>query len=93
MLLSPRENGLDSLFQEVWVFKVVAHYTAIGDTQRHPRIFGDGPNTVSGSTVSNTELSQLCALNEFLRVPFGLSCAKAISPSPSQNSPSMRRTQ
>ena len=29
MLLSPRKNGLDSLFEEVRVFKVFANATAI----------------------------------------------------------------
>ena len=38
MLISPRKNGLTSLFKEVKV--------------------GNWPNTVSESTVSNTELSE-----------------------------------
>ena len=56
---------------------------------------GDGPNTVSGSTVSNTELSEFFGphrdpggkLSEFLSAYY--LCAKANSPSFSQNSPSL----
>ena len=56
---------------------------------------GDGPNTVSESTVSNTELSELFCphrvpgreLSEFLSAYY--LCDKAISPSFSQNSPSL----
>ena len=44
---------------------------------------GNGPNTVSGSTVSNTKLSEC----EFLSAYY--LCAKANSPSFSQNSPSL----
>ena len=57
--------------------------------------FGNGPNTVSESTVSNTELSEFLALTEF-RGENSVSssqtiifCAKANSPSFSQNSPSL----
>ena len=46
-------------------------------------LIGNGPNTVSESTVSNTELS------EFLSAYY--LCAKANSPSFSQNSPSLPR--
>ena len=57
--------------------------------------FGNGPNTVSGSTVSNTELSelfwahwvQLSELSEFLSAYY--LCANANSPSFLQNSPSL----
>ena len=60
-----------------------------------PLSFGNEPNTVSGSTVSNTELSEFFGahwvpgseLSEFLSA-YHL-CAKAISPSSSQNSPSL----
>ena len=56
---------------------------------------GDGPNTVSGSTVWNTELSEFFGahwvpgseLSEFLSAYY--LCAKANSPSFSQNSPSL----
>ena len=56
---------------------------------------GDGPNRVSGSTVSNTELSELfgahCVpgseLGEFLLAYY--SCVNANSPSSLQNSPSL----
>ena len=58
-------------------------------------ILGDGPSTVSESAVSNTQLSEFLALAEFQRQssvsssqPFYL-CAKANSPSSSQNSPSL----
>ena len=59
--------------------------------------FKDGPNTVSESTVSNTELSEFfrphwlpgSELSEFLSA-YNL-CAKANSPSSSQNSPSLPR--
>ena len=58
--------------------------------------FGDGPNTVSESTVSNTKLSEfLCPhrvpegeLSEFLSAYYYL-CAKANSPRFAQNSPSL----
>ena len=58
-------------------------------------LLGDGPNTVSESTVSNTELSELFGshrvpgreLSEFLSA-YDL-CVKANSPSFSQNSPSL----
>ena len=57
--------------------------------------FGNGPNTVSESTVSNTELSEFFGahrvpgreLSEFLSAYY--LCAKANSPSLSQNSPSL----
>ena len=58
-------------------------------------ILGERPNTVSESTVSNTELSEFFALTEFggesslsSSQPMIL-CAKANSPSFSQNSPSL----
>ena len=60
-------------------------------------LVGDGRNTVSESTVSNTELSELIGphcvpereieLSEFLSAYY--LCAKAKSPSMSQNSPSL----
>ena len=58
-------------------------------------VIGNGPNTVSGSTVSNTELSEFFGahwvpgseLSEFLLAYY--LCAKANSPSFSQNSPSL----
>ena len=58
---------------------------------------GNGANTVSGSTVSNTELSEFFGahrvpgseLSEFLSAYY--LCAKANSPSFSQNSPSLPR--
>ena len=58
-------------------------------------IFGNGPNTVSASTVSNTELSEFFSahwvpgseLSEFLSAYY--LCAKANSPSFWQNSPSL----
>ena len=58
---------------------------------------GNGPNTVSGSTVSNTELSEFFdphrvpgrELSEFLSAFYF--CAKANSPSFSENSPSLPR--
>ena len=57
--------------------------------------FGNGRNTVSGSTVSNTELSEFCGahrvlgsgLSEFLSAYY--LCVNANSPSLSQNSPSL----
>ena len=60
-----------------------------------PTVSRNGPNTVSESTVSNTELSELCGphpvpgreLTEFLSAYY--LCAKANSPSFSQNSPSL----
>ena len=60
-----------------------------------PLLFGNGPNTVSGSTVSNTELSEFFGahwvpgseLSEFLSA-YCL-CVNANSPSFSQNSPSL----
>ena len=60
-----------------------------------PSMIGDGPNTVSESTVSNTELSEFFGahwvpgseLSEFLSAYY--LCAKANSPSFSQNSPSL----
>ena len=60
-----------------------------------PLIFGNRPNTVSGSTVSNTELSEFfwphrvpgSELSEFLSAYY--LCARANSPSFSQNSPSL----
>ena len=60
-----------------------------------PAVFGNGPNTVSESTVSNTELSEFFGphrvqereLSEFLSAYY--LCAKANSPSFSQNSPSL----
>ena len=59
------------------------------------QLIGNGPNTVSESTVSNTELSELFCphrvpgreLSEFLSAYY--LCAKANSPSFSQNSPSL----
>ena len=62
-------------------------------------LFGNGPNTVSGSTVSNTELSEFfwahwvpgSELSEFLSA-YDL-CAQVNSPSFSQNSPSLPYTQ
>ena len=53
MLLSPRKDGLDSLFKEVRVLR--------GGIAT----LGGGPNTVSESTVSNTELSEFFGLSEF----------------------------
>ena len=58
-------------------------------------IFGNGPNTVSKSTVSNTELSEFFCphrvlgrdLSEFLSAYY--LCDKANSPSFSKNSPSL----
>ena len=58
-------------------------------------LVGNGPNTVSESTVSNTELSEFfwahrvpgSELSEFLSAYY--LCAKANSPSFSQNSPSL----
>ena len=60
-----------------------------------PALIGDGPNTVSGSTGSNTELSEFFGahwvpgseLSEFLLAYY--LCVKANSPSFSQNSPSL----
>ena len=57
--------------------------------------FGNGPNTVSETTVSNTELSELFGahwvpvseLSEFVSAYY--LCAKVNSPSLSQNSPSL----
>ena len=57
--------------------------------------FGNGPNTVSESTVSNTELSEVFGphrvlgrdLSEFLSGYY--LCAEANSPSLSRNSPSL----
>ena len=59
------------------------------------RFVGNGANTVSGSTVSNTELSEFFGahrvpareLSEFLSAYY--LCAKANSPSSPQNSPSL----
>ena len=48
---------------------------------------GNGPNTVSGSAVSNTELREFFCLSEFLSAYY--LCAKVNSPSFSQNSPSL----
>ena len=55
------------------------------------QIVRNGPNTVSGSTVSNTELSDFSVgqLSESLSAYY--LCAKANSPSFSQNSPSLPR--
>ena len=58
---------------------------------------GNGPNTVSESTVSNTELGEFFGphralgreLSEFLSAYYVCVCAKANSPSFSQNSPSL----
>ena len=60
-------------------------------------MFGNGPNTVSESTVSNRELSEFFCphrvsgreLSEFLSAYY--LCAKANSPSFSQNSPSLAK--
>ena len=65
------------------------------DCRRSSQYLRDGPNTVSGSTVSNTELSEFLGarwvpgseLSEFLSAFYF--CAKANSPSFSQNSPSL----
>ena len=62
-----------------------------------PSSLGNGPNTVSESTVSNTKLSECFGahwvlgseLSEFLSAYY--LCAKANSPSFSQNSPSLPR--
>ena len=64
-----------------------------------PPVIGSGPNTVSDSAVSNTELSEFFfphrvparELVEFLSAYY--LCAKVSSPSFSQNSPKCRRTQ
>ena len=63
--------------------------------EKKPTILGDGPNTVSEGTVSNTELSEFFCphrvlgreLSEFLSASY--LCDKANSPSFSQNSPSL----
>ena len=60
-----------------------------------PKLIGNGPNTASESTVSNTELSEFFCphpvpgreLSEFLSAYY--LCDKANSPSFSQNSPSL----
>ena len=66
----------------------------VSESQK-PRFVGNGPNTVSESTVSNNELSEFFwaslssgrELSEFLSA-YSL-CAKASSPSFSQNSSSL----
>ena len=71
-----------------WIFSI---FGPLGNCSE----VGNGPNTVSRSTVSNTELSEFFGahwvpgseLSEFLSA-FSL-CAKANSPSFSQNSPSL----
>ena len=80
----------EDLTQTFWVLKTFAALS-----NQWECYLGDGPNTVSGSTVSNTELSEFLGPH---RVPGGelselLSayylCAKANSPRFSQNSPSL----
>ena len=54
----------------------------------HNFFFGNGPKTVSESTVSNTELREFFGeLSEFLSAHY--LCVNANSPSSSQNSPSL----
>ena len=67
--------------------------------KRFWQFFGNGPNTVPESTVSNTELSEFFCphrvpgreLSEFLSAYY--LCASQNSPSFSQNSPSLSQTQ
>ena len=75
------------------VFKVVERLREANARSRS--YIRNGPNTVSGSTVSNTELSEFFGahwvpgseLSELLSAYY--LCAKANSPSFSQNSPSL----
>ena len=84
--LSPRPSGVSTDWRG-------AQNSRFGASKRP--IFGDGPNTLSESTVSNTELSEFFGphrvsgreLSEFLSAYY--LCAKANSPTFSQNSPSL----
>ena len=79
---------------DIWAFlKKVYELHCVPDS-RGPGTVGDGPNTASETTVSNTELSEfLCLhrvtgreLSQFLSADY--LCVKANLPSFSQNSPS-----
>ena len=80
--------------------RLFGEQTAGGRSKASPEprwlsLLGNGPNTVSGSTVSNTQLSEFFGphqvlgreLSEFLSAYY--LCVKANSPSFSQNSPSL----
>ena len=58
MLLSPRKNGLASLFKEVRFSRLFVLFGTCPIFRDFPDLSGNGPNTVSGSMVSNTELSE-----------------------------------
>ena len=79
-------NGRFQMLVRVWSVKQIS---------APPLFIGNGPNTVSGSTVSNTKLSEFfgahCVLgselSEFISAYY--LCVNANSPSSSQNSPSL----